>query len=749
MIRQALFLLESDHRRPQNYCILPLDSGTEVRNPYCLNDPFPMHHKLTVLICFLFATGLLQAQVARTNHWHFGFGMALDFSSGAPVQVAGSQQFTFEGCAALSNTAGQLLWYTNGGGRDPVQSGQPGGSIWDRNNDVLYDMSYTEGGGYSSAQSAVFITKPGAPNEYYLFTMEEVEYNIGGDVPSQPGGRGLSWFALDATLNGGLGGVTDYQENIYGPTYEGLCAIQHTNGVDWWIVAFQSNLKGLVLVPVTSAGVGQPLLIQTPALNNNVIKSSPDGKWLTTIGDAGRLVFPFDAATGTLTNPVILPAGMQVEFSANSRWLYAFSKALATEVYRFDLESPDIPGSQFTMGTIPDMKDGLPLMTIITYPQLGPDRNIYFSNFYLHSDGSTASYLSAIICANTGGTLAPNHFFLGDIDVSNPVFLGLPNFPAAWLAGETIEEVNVDLGPDTTLCQGASIHISFPVPGASYLWSTGDTTTALVVTSPGTYHLTVTTPCASGVDTIIIYPSSLIADAGPDITICAGDSTQIGVDALGNISWSPSTTLNDPGSVTPVAFPDSTTTYILEVSGEGCVLKDSMLLTVFPLPDISMSPIDTTVGPGSPVLVSATGGPVTGWTPPTVVDCLTCNETEVTVFETTRIIVEITGPNGCSALDSMLITIDLEICKPRLPNVFTPNGDQVNGLLAPVLWDTPYRLQVWNRWGKLIFDNNGDGSGWDGKADGADAPSDVYAWMFTANFCGREQTLRGEITLVR
>ncbi len=704
---------------------------------------------LLLSLCLILTTGYLSAQTERANHWHFGFSKALDFTSGAPVLVTGSQQFTFEGCATLSNSEGQLLWYTNGGGRDPLQGGQPAGSIWDRDHNVLYDMSYIEGGGYSSAQSAVFVTRPGASDQYFLFTMEEVEFNIGGEVSGQPEGRGLSWFALDATLNGGLGGVTDYQENIYGPTYEGLCAIQHANGVDWWIVAFQSSLKGLVLVPVTAAGVGQPQLIQTPALFNNPIKSSPDGKWLTTIGEAGRMLFPFDAATGTITNPVILPEGSQVEFSANSRWLYAFSKALATEVYRFDLDSPDIPGSVVIMGIIPETKDGISLMPIITYPQLGPDRNIYFTNFYLYPDGSTDSYLSAIICPNSGGTLAPNHFFMGTQTTANPVFLGLPNFPAAWLAGETIEELNVDLGPDTTLCPEASLDLSFPVPGASYLWSTGDTTTTLTVTSPGTYHLTVTTPCATGIDTIHIFPSDLLADAGPDITICAGESVQIGMEAVGTIQWSPDSSLMDAGMATPLAQPDSTTTYLLEVSGEGCLLLDSMLLTVLPLPVISLSPKDTTVGPGSPVLVSATGGPVTGWTPPTVVDCLTCNETEATVFETTYIIVEITGPNGCTAHDSMLITIDQEICKPRLPNVFTPNGDQTNDLLAPVLWDTPYRLQVWNRWGKMVFDNNGDGTGWDGAIEGTDAPADVYAWLFTATFCGMEQSVRGEITLVR
>ncbi|MGI9160118.1 MAG: hypothetical protein ACR2K1_10245, partial [Saprospiraceae bacterium] len=102
--------------------------------------------------------------------------------------------FTFEGSASIANADGNLLFYTNGGGRDSVLSGQPGGKIWNRNHEVMYDMGNTEGGGFSSAQSSVIIPKPGAPGQYYLFTMEEVEYYVGGDVPGQPLGRGLSYF---------------------------------------------------------------------------------------------------------------------------------------------------------------------------------------------------------------------------------------------------------------------------------------------------------------------------------------------------------------------------------------------------------------------------------------------------------------------------------------------------------------------------------------------------------------------------
>ncbi len=691
----------------------------------------------------------LEAQVERTMQWHFGFGLALDFTSGSPTSISGSQQYTFEGCASISDLSGQLLWYTNGGGRDPIQSGQPAGSIWDRNNDVMYDMSYTEGGGYSSAQSAVFITKPGDPDKYYLFTMEEVEFYVGGDVPSQPDGRGLSWFEIDGTGNGGLGEMIEYKENIYGPTYEGLCAVQHANGQDWWIIADRSDLLGFVIVPVTSAGVGTPMEVTTTPLFNNVIKSSPDGKWLTTIGQGGRFLFPFDGSDGIVGSPIQLPEGSQIEFSANSRWLFALTKSLTSEIHRFDLQSSDIPASEINLGSMPAETDGLPYMPIISYPQLGPDQNIYFSIFYLTSTGGTSSYLSAIICANTGGVLAPNHLALGQLPAGTPFFIGLPNFPAVWLAGETLEDLAVNLGQDTILCPDATLSIGQLFPGANYIWSTGDTTGLLQITEPGSYAVTVTTPCGFGADTIQITASDLIANAGPDLVICEGESIEIGQEATGTISWMPMQSLDNATAILPLASPDTTTTYYLSVTEGGCQLTDTMIVNVFPAPEVIWNIQDTTVGRGTTLQVSVFGGTVLSWTPASIVHCLTCNETSVTILETTYLAVEIIDPNGCSAIDSVLITVDPDICQPKLPNVFTPNGDQTNDELAPVKWDTPYQLQVWSRWGNLVYDNKGNGISWDGKVDGTDAPSDIYAWMFTATICGEKQSIRGEVTLVR
>jgi hypothetical protein len=112
----------------------------------------------------------------EANVWHFGFGSGLDFNSGEAVQITGAMA-TNEGCTAYCDSAGTLLFYSNGGGRIPG-GGQDPGHIWNRNHEVMYNMQGIEGGGFSAAQSSIITPAPGEPNMYSLFTVDEVEHYI-------------------------------------------------------------------------------------------------------------------------------------------------------------------------------------------------------------------------------------------------------------------------------------------------------------------------------------------------------------------------------------------------------------------------------------------------------------------------------------------------------------------------------------------------------------------------------------------
>ncbi len=262
---------------------------------------------LCIAVCTLAWSSIFAQK--EGNVWHFGVGAAMDFSSGTPQAVSPSSMWTVEGSAAISDVNGNLLFYTNGGGRDPITSGQSSGKIWNKQHNVLYDMGFTEGGGFSSAQSSVIVPRPGVSGNYYLFTMEEVEFPVGGDVPGQPFGRGLSYFEIDMALNAGLGGVVNYEGLAYVPTYEGLCAVRHANGSDYWIIVHRGDNLGLADFPVTGLGVGTPVLFDAGTTTGGVIKASPDGKWLSCLSDSGfQSLSKFDNANGTISDFMFLDA---------------------------------------------------------------------------------------------------------------------------------------------------------------------------------------------------------------------------------------------------------------------------------------------------------------------------------------------------------------------------------------------------------------------------------------------------------
>ncbi len=96
-------------------------------------------------------------------------------------------------------------------------------------------------------------------------------------------------------------------------------------------------------------------------------------------------------------------------------------------------------------------------------------------------------------------------------------------------------------------------------------------------------------------------------------------------------------------------------------------------------------------------------------------------------------------------------------CEVEFPNVFTPNGDQTNDLFEPSivceLEIQEYSLDVYNRYGKLVFESQEYGEGWDGRYKDNDQAMDVYAWVCTMRYLldGEEVswTRRGDISLVR
>jgi gliding motility-associated-like protein len=112
--------------------------------------------------------------------------------------------------------------------------------------------------------------------------------------------------------------------------------------------------------------------------------------------------------------------------------------------------------------------------------------------------------------------------------------------------------------------------------------------------------------------------------------------------------------------------------------------------------------------------------------------------------------------DGCSETDTIFFGVRPAIESDSLYTVFTPNGDGINDT-----WTIPYahlyldvEVEIFNRWGQLIYRKQGYGSStdyeWDGKSmqTGKDLPIGTYFYVIKPND-GHTKPITGTVTILR
>ena len=71
--------------------------------------------------------------------------------------------------------------------------------------------------------------------------------------------------------------------------------------------------------------------------------------------------------------------------------------------------------------------------------------------------------------------------------------------------------------------------------------------------------------------------------------------------------------------------------------------------------------------------------------------------------------------NDCGS-NTDTVLVEKGICEVYIPNAFTPNGDGLNDLFKVMVGGdlTDFQMQVYNRWGQLVFESKQISKGWNG-----------------------------------
>ncbi|MFM7080140.1 MAG: gliding motility-associated C-terminal domain-containing protein, partial [Bacteroidota bacterium] len=166
---------------------------------------------------------------------------------------------------------------------------------------------------------------------------------------------------------------------------------------------------------------------------------------------------------------------------------------------------------------------------------------------------------------------------------------------------------------------------------------------------------------------VIVHELPLV-NAGPDLSICIGQSVQLNASGGTAYQWSPATGLNNTGINNPVANPSTTTNYIVQVTDQyGCKNNDTVQVAVNPLPNITVTPASSICIGGS-IPLNATGGTAYAWTPGGSLSNANTSSPTASPNTSTVYTVVVTDQNGCVDSANVSITVN------PLP-VATASGD--------------------------------------------------------------------------
>lgn len=134
----------------------------------------------------------------------------------------------------------------------------------------------------------------------------------------------------------------------------------------------------------------------------------------------------------------------------------------------------------------------------------------------------------------------------------------------------------------------------------------------------------------------------------------------------------------------------------------------------------------------------------------------------IDAFENRRVQINITAFSfGCDGdadtLKKSVILIPepiIEEIEPKIPNLFTPNGDGVNDYFQiPKIIEAAcveeLSIMVFNRWGKLVFKTNNPFFKWDGTHNGQPLASGVYYTVVRGNYASEQFEVKSYMTLTR
>lgn len=306
----------------------------------------------------------------------------------------------------------------------------------------------------------------------------------------------------------------------------------------------------------------------------------------------------------------------------------------------------------------------------------------------------------------------------------------------------------LNLGNDTLICQDKGLILNAYNPFyTDYTWNNGSKDSVINISSSGTYQLQAEEGGCFVKDSITIETLNCGFSAKG---FCLGDSTRFSLNApnIDSVMWNfddgqyLASTLN----IVEHSYSSSgnySVNALIYISGLSSNISIPVTITSVPKPNLG-SDTSFCINKSIKSYIDRTDVNFY-WN-----DGSTTSETKATKDGLYILVIE---KNGCTASDTINITIEDCDCNFLFPNSFTPNNDGLNDLFG-VDSDcdvSNYHISIFNRWGELFFKSTDINNSWDGTYKNRSCDEGTYIWIasYRSKSTLRLHNQRGTVTLLR
>jgi gliding motility-associated-like protein len=599
----------------------------------CMKTALLKPFLLFLFCCTVFLDFPALAQ-KEANNWYFGgsfappplhTGPGLSFNSNPPQALINGQANGGHGHAAMSDAAGNLLFYAAG----EIRGNFP--ALFDRRHIGMPNSNVVNHSNTSNGMAnSLFVPWPGQSQKYYFFSLylgSTRQYN--------------SYSVVDMALNGGFGDISSsakYQY-VHDSIAFQILGVKHRNNRDYWVIYQNFNTNIFSAYLVSPGGLNLTPVVSTPAYNPGIYGNlyysevSPDGKTIAMprtdnlVNYKSRIdLFNFDANTGGITYKGMLPdsTAYSVEFSPDGTKMYVTRHVPdpITSIPTYELVQYDLEAGNGNLGAIYNSAVSLfhsrPITNVASpgnSMQVGPDGKIYL--IAPIDSIRPLYYLSVINRPNLIGKACrfiPNMI---DVDPNNTRFLtvgeSLPTFIQSYFYRPKITMQQTCFGDTAFFTLGNrayadSVRWNFGDPASGALNKSTSFSPKHFYASPGSYNVQAIVHFNFTSDTLhqtIFVPVTITQPIlGNDTILCNGDTLILNAYQPGaSYEWQDSLTTD---SVFVVTRPG---TYWVQVTNGCGTLSDSITVN-FTSPLSLQLPKDTVLCPGQTLTlqVNANGG---------------------------------------------------------------------------------------------------------------------------------------------